>query len=299
MLTVVLLGITQEDRNEGPKHRLGIMPRTDFKTLYTMYGQDDSNHRAKKRCNKKRTKKNNQTKSLLDIIKSLAGKKELKNSDSIAQQSFKWKKPSADEIQEAKGDSTFSNQWDKQFDDYTNGELSIEKWVMFAQGKVDPLAVMEKMVRNNQVGGLGDTVEQPLYETDEDGYGIFEFRDLYGPTIGALEKFVADVEIAVKKWHHDPPADAQEKENKKKMGQKCPKNRNKGEEKKKKKNLWEKTKERMKEAYKKKKAEKEEKKKKDEEDKKKKDEEQKKKDDVSGKHSLSSCETYADSSSNL
>lgn len=73
------------------------------------------------------------------------GQEKKTQSGNIAQQSFKWTKPSADDIKEAKGNPEFSNQWDKQFDDYTNGELSIEKWVMFAEGKVDPLAVSKRL----------------------------------------------------------------------------------------------------------------------------------------------------------
>jgi hypothetical protein len=171
------------------------MPRTDFKTLWAMYGKDDSTHK----CNRKhRKKKDPKYEKLLDIVKHLAQKKNLRDSGNIEKATFKWTAPKSQQAEGApivpiprdKFQSAcrslqpqaetvdYKLNWETKHSDYRNGELSIESWLIFADGKVDPLAVMEKLVRNGQVGGLGDTVEKPLYPTDEDAYGLFEIRDL-------------------------------------------------------------------------------------------------------------------------
>jgi hypothetical protein len=174
------------------------MPRTDFKTLYAMYGRDDTNLKKKNKDCLKRKKKDPKYEDLLEIVKKLAREKNLKDSENIEKATFKWTKPdtvpqkgpspppprglfnsACRSLQKQAEVVDYKASWATRNDDYLKGELSIKSWLTFAEGKVDPLAVMERLVRNGQVGGLGDTVEKPLYQSDvEDGYGIFEMRDL-------------------------------------------------------------------------------------------------------------------------
>ncbi|KAH7392540.1 hypothetical protein BKA66DRAFT_457723 [Pyrenochaeta sp. MPI-SDFR-AT-0127] len=97
--------------------------------------------------------------------------------------------------------------WSTKNDDYNKGELSIGSWVVFAEGKVDPLPIMENLLRGGQVGGLGDRVEKPLYpgSTDEDAYALYELRDLSSDSFVGLENFLTKIEKQVKNWHHNPP----------------------------------------------------------------------------------------------
>jgi len=203
------------------------MPRTDFKTMYAMYGNDESTHRKKCR-DKKRKKKDRKYDDILEIIKHLAKKKNLNDNANIEKATFKWNKPTGsaptgdrppippppgafhkacESLQREAENVDYKADWATRNSDFRNGELSIKSWVEFAKGKVDPLAVMEKLVRSGQVGGLGDRVEQPLYPdaTGEDAYAIFEIRDFSSGNFGNLGDFLKKIEVQVKKWHHDPP----------------------------------------------------------------------------------------------
>ena len=146
------------DRAEGPKHRISIMPRTDFKTLYAMYGNDESTHTKNKKC--KRKKKDPKYEKLIEIIKHLAQKKGLKDAGKIEKATFKWTKPPASltgppvapprsDMQSAckslnlEHDTVdWTASWPTKTKDYRAGELSIETWVVFTEGKVDPLSLM-------------------------------------------------------------------------------------------------------------------------------------------------------------
>jgi hypothetical protein len=134
------------------------MPRTDFKTLYKMYGDDESTHNKNKKC--KRKKKDPKYEKLIEIIKYLAQRKGLRDAGKIEKATFKWKKPppsltgppvapSRDNMKSAckalnlEPDTVdWKASWPTRTDDYNKGELSIESWVIFAEGKVDPLPLM-------------------------------------------------------------------------------------------------------------------------------------------------------------
>jgi hypothetical protein len=211
------------DRAAGPKHRISIMPRTDFKTLYAMYGNDDSEHRRNRR---KRCKKSKKFDKLIDIIKHLAEKKNLRDAASIEKATFKWTPPpivtrtgptpplprkalysACKSLGIKSNEVDWQASWSTKEVDYRKGELSIASWVIFAEGKVDPLSLMENLLRSGQVGGLGDRVEKPLYpdSTDEAAYALYELRDINGASFTSLEQFLTKIEVQVKKWHQNPP----------------------------------------------------------------------------------------------
>jgi hypothetical protein len=244
----LLTKILYLDRKEGPKHRISIMPRTDFKTLYAMYGNDESNHKGSRKT--KRCKKNSDKfQSLLDVIKHLAEKKNLKDASNIETATFKWKtKGRADQtgpplpppigtmesackaLNLERDIVDWQASWSTRNDDYNRGELSIRSWIVFAEGKVDPLPIMDHLLRGGQVGGLGDRVEKPLYpgSTDEDAYALYELRDFSSGTFDNLEILLANIEKQVKKWHHNPPKYESLKDNLKKraLGGSCQKPNN-------------------------------------------------------------------------
>lgn len=229
------------DRAEGPKHGISLMPRTDFKTLYKMYGDDQSEHK-KNKC--KRKKKDAKYEKLIEIVKHLAKKKGFKDSANVGKATFKWEKPkpqqaggaptppiprgrmksACEKLVETPETVDWKAKWPTKDSDYQKGELSVESWLVFQEGKLDPLAIMERLLWDGQVGGLGDTVEKPLYPANEDAYGLFEIRDLSGGFFTDLEKFVTKVETQVKVWHHDPPQYPDlKKNNKRAVGGSCKK----------------------------------------------------------------------------
>jgi hypothetical protein len=124
-----------------------------------MYGNDESTHTKNKKC--KRKKKDPKYDKLIEIIKHLALKKGLRDAGNIEKATFKWRKAPGSRagrppvpLPQSKMESACKDlnlepdtvdwgaSWPTRTPDYSNGELSIESWVIFAEGKIDPLPLM-------------------------------------------------------------------------------------------------------------------------------------------------------------
>jgi hypothetical protein len=90
LMSYVRIGITMTtaDRDLGPKQKLNIMPRTDWQTMYDMYGKDKDQNR-KPGCKRPRPKKKDKGQTLVEVARELAKKKNLGDVDSGK---FLWKK---------------------------------------------------------------------------------------------------------------------------------------------------------------------------------------------------------------
>lgn len=212
--------MTDADRPNGPKQKLNIMPRTDWKTMYNMYAKEDDNTR-KTKC---RPKKKNKDQPLLDIVRDLAKKKQIPGDIDTA--TFKWEK--VQPIREAgtrgvcanmagsvtaralqrRGRADTTSTWSTKNDDIAKKELSVKSWIEGLDSNIDPLSAMDEIVWDGQIGGLGDRLEAPLYPeaaVDDSKYPLFELRDLNGGGMDRVEGFLTEVEVQIKKWHQEPP----------------------------------------------------------------------------------------------
>jgi hypothetical protein len=159
------------NKQEGPKKIIPIMPRSDFVTLYNKYIEP----KIKSQLGDKTT--------LLQIVQQISGQK-----DSIAKQVFTW-------TGNEKAAKPKEN-WDGRDDDLKSGKLEVQKFLKYLQGddkganKLDLVKLMDKTLRNGQIGGLGDKLEQvgaskvaPLFE-------LRELDSIKGADLGkALGKF--------------------------------------------------------------------------------------------------------------
>ncbi|KAH7395021.1 hypothetical protein DE146DRAFT_756900 [Phaeosphaeria sp. MPI-PUGE-AT-0046c] len=213
--------MTDADRANGPKQKLSIMPRTDWKTMYNMYAKEDDNTR-KTKC---RPKKKNPNQSLLDIVKDLAKKKQL--SGDIESATFKWDKAKAPAREAGtrgvcsnmagavsaralarRGRADTSANWPTKAKDQADKSLSLKSWLEGLDKNMDPLSAMDELVWDGQIGGLGDRLEAPLYPeaaVDDSKYPLFELRDLTGGGMDKVEGYLKEVEVQIKKWHQNPP----------------------------------------------------------------------------------------------
>jgi hypothetical protein len=169
--------------NEGPKHLVSIMPRTDFSAQYNKFIEP-------------KLKDQLTEKSLYDIVKTVSNSK-----NELAQEEFKWATDTRTEI---------DDDWDGKAGDLESGKLQVGKFLNYLQGR-DPAAgktlpqkdlvrLMDKALRHGQVGGYGDKMEKML--DTEKSVPIFELRDLepiYGsPVIDLMGSY----EDKVIEYHH-------------------------------------------------------------------------------------------------
>ncbi|KAF2667356.1 hypothetical protein BT63DRAFT_480344 [Microthyrium microscopicum] len=143
------------NKQDGPKKIIPIMPRTDFVTLYSKYVEP----KIKSQLGDKTT--------LLQIVQKISGQK-----GDIAKQVFTW--TGNDKATKPK------ENWDGRDADLKSGKLEVQKFLGHLQGddkganKLDLVKLMDKTLRNGQIGGLGDKLEQtgtnkvaPLFELRE------------------------------------------------------------------------------------------------------------------------------------
>ena len=168
---------------QGPKHSLSIMPRTDFAT---MYGLVKDKLKAQLECM-----------DLYQIVKALAkmqgdgrGKDNNYNGDQLDRQTFKWKPKakesvSGDDFDGDEGTNPVGggvppppppppplpppfgpiSRHVRRLDpagldpaDLSSGTLPVEKWLQAIQNAgIDLVALMEKELRYGQVGRLGES----------------------------------------------------------------------------------------------------------------------------------------------
>lgn len=142
VMSYVLSSKDQENLDEGPKHALPIMPRTDHVTMYREFIAHKLVEHLK--CY-----------FFIEIIEKLAthlGSKPARATDD-KEYTFKWKKqtPSGSE----KNKIMF---WSSKAGDLATGTLHVKTWIEGLVDGQDRLSAMDDLLRSRQIGGLGSKV---------------------------------------------------------------------------------------------------------------------------------------------
>jgi hypothetical protein len=151
---------------EGPKRIVPIMPRANFVTQYTTFVES----KLKAQLDGGQT-------TLYDIIQKATG-----SDAKLAKEKFTWTGKKAGAVV-----TPISDTWNGKDADVDAGTLEVQKFLDYIQGwdrvakkalskKLDLVELMDKTLRNGQIGGLGAKLEQ-LYQGTKN-VPIFEFRDL-------------------------------------------------------------------------------------------------------------------------
>lgn len=171
--------------NEGPKHLVPIMPRTDFVVQYTQFIEP----KLKDQLSDGQT-------SLYDIIEKVSGA-----GSTLGKKTFNWKRDVITNV--------INEDWIGKAEDIKSGTLEVEKFLNYLQGydkatkktliQMDLVKLMDETKRHGQIGSLGSTMETILGTSEP--VPIFEFRELE-PVLGDdLEKSMGIYEDKVVHYH--------------------------------------------------------------------------------------------------
>lgn len=205
-----ILATPSQNRENGPKHSLPVMPRTDFATIYNLYIKDKI--KAQLECN-----------LLTDIIDELAVKlepdrRDLRQpgrdgevhgvTDQIRNPNYhsRWANTISPQHDSNSGStrgraSSREMTWPSKASDLSSGTLGVGTWIdglefyEDAEGRKtseDRLAAMDDLLRGGQIGSLGRKTE--LVSNTAYAIPIFEFRDLGSVAGNELEKSFEELE---------------------------------------------------------------------------------------------------------